>query len=185
MYDTNDEYIDLIIEGNFVDASSLHAGFFSESEDTKAVFDRIWDLHDLENWAEIDRYMGREYLGDWLDYKASLGELTDRTLVFRRDFETGMDASGKQLDRIIRGKVNSLVEQGEICDLYDILTLCTSRYKEFGPDIKGLLQTFFDYYDSRHVDYIINTQYEPSIDEDELRDLYHRSCDILGLNILI
>ncbi len=174
---TTDKYIELIESGNFIDASSMRTGFFNENTDICEIFELVWELHDLDNWEDIDRYMGREYLCDWINFKASLGELTDRSLVFERERDFDLDDEDLPLDRTIRDLVGDLVEKNEICDLYDILYLCCSRYDDLGPDIKGLLQTFFIYFDERHMDYIITTQYDPDIDEDELRDLYR---DMVG-----
>ncbi len=184
--DTDDKYFELIEQGDFINANNMRSGFFSneinEASDGE-LFSRVWELHDRENWNSIDRFMGREYLCDWLDFKTSKGELTDRILVFHREDKTDLDAEDAPLDNIIRDKVNSFLTHNEICDLYDLVYLCSERFQELSPDIKGLLHTILDFNDERHLDYILATQYDPSIDESDLRERYAASCDRLGLDM--
>ncbi|MCC8141622.1 MAG: hypothetical protein LIO56_03685 [Lachnospiraceae bacterium] len=181
MIDTDDTYLELIENGDFFEASSYRIGLCGDDADLLSLFQKVWQFKDRENWSQIDHYMGREFLCDWLEFKASLGELTDRTLVFRSDTDTDLDSKDTSPDPIIRDKVQAFFTEHRLCDLYDILYLCTHRSQEFGPDIKGLLSTFFDYCDGRHIDYVLATQYEPDLTDNEVRDMYHRSCDILGV----
>ncbi len=184
--ETDDKYLELIESGDFIHAGSMHAGLLSDAAEelpAEELFQHVWQLHDRDNWDEIDRFMGREYLCDWLDFKASCGELTDRSLVFREDDELNLDADDAPLDNIIRDKARAFLARHEICDLYDLVYLCSHRFNEIGPDVKGLLHTILDYCDERHLDYILATQYDPSLEESDLMELYAIARERLGLSI--
>ncbi len=182
--ETDDKYLELIESGDFIHAGSMHAGLLSDAADempAEELFSRVWQMRDRENWNEIDRFMGREYLCDWLDFKTSRGELTDRSLVFRGDDEPDLDADDAPLDNIIRDKARAFLTRHEICDLYDLVYLCSHRFNEIGPDVKGLLHTILDYCDERHLAYILATQYDPSLEESDLKELYVIARERLGL----
>ena len=65
--------LDLIDEGYYSSAQGMRKDFIDEEQYTNEVFIKVSLLKNKPNWDEIDRFMGREYLCDWLDYKELAG----------------------------------------------------------------------------------------------------------------
>jgi hypothetical protein len=61
--------LDLVEKGYFSSAQGMRADFICNETYTPVVFEKVWELRTKPNWRDIDRFMGREYLCDWLDYK--------------------------------------------------------------------------------------------------------------------
>ncbi len=64
--------LDLIENGYFSSAGGMRDSFISDERYTRTIFDKVWLLRSRENWKEIDAFMGREYLCDWLRYKEGM-----------------------------------------------------------------------------------------------------------------
>lgn len=63
--------LDLIEQGLYGSAQGMRDNFLDNPITDVPVMERILELRDRDDWPGIDRFMGREYLGAWLDYKAS------------------------------------------------------------------------------------------------------------------
>jgi hypothetical protein len=62
--------LDLIEQGLYGSAQGMRDNFLDNPLTDKPVMDHILLLRGRKDWPGIDRFMGREYLGAWLDYKA-------------------------------------------------------------------------------------------------------------------
>ena len=65
--------LDLIEEGYYSSAQGMRNDFIDDERFTPDIFNKVALLKDRPNWMEIDRFMGNEYLCDWLDYKEKIG----------------------------------------------------------------------------------------------------------------
>ena len=65
--------LDLLEIGNFSLAQGMNNDFICNDEYTVDVFDKVAMLRGLPHWHSIDKFMGREYYGKWLDYKKKEG----------------------------------------------------------------------------------------------------------------
>jgi hypothetical protein len=65
--------LDLLEQGVFSVAQGMNKDFICNSEYTEEVFDKVSLLHGVQHWPQIDRFMGREYAGEWLAYKRRNG----------------------------------------------------------------------------------------------------------------
>ena len=63
--------LDLIEQGLYGSAQGMRDHFLDNPMTVAPVMEHIWTLRGRDDWAGIDRFMGREYLGAWLDYKAT------------------------------------------------------------------------------------------------------------------
>ena len=61
--------LDLLELGNYSLAQGMKNDFICNDDYTEEVFGKIAMMRDLPNWLDIDRFMGSEYYGKWLDYK--------------------------------------------------------------------------------------------------------------------
>lgn len=61
--------LDLIKQGLYGSAQGMRENFIANSVFDRQIMDKIWKLHDRIDWSDMDRFMGHEYLCDWLDYK--------------------------------------------------------------------------------------------------------------------
>lgn len=62
--------LDLIEQGLYGSAQGMRDNFLDNPLTDKPDMDHILMLRGRKDWPGIDRFMGREYLGAWLDYKA-------------------------------------------------------------------------------------------------------------------
>jgi hypothetical protein len=61
--------LDLIEQGYFSSAQGMRENFIANEKYTQTVFDMVWKLRSNSNWTQIDGFMGKEYLCDWLRYR--------------------------------------------------------------------------------------------------------------------
>ena len=66
--------LDLLEEGKFSVAQGMNRDYICNDRYTQEVFGNVVRLRGLPHWDGIDRFMGREYLGKWLDYKEKIGD---------------------------------------------------------------------------------------------------------------
>ncbi|MFT9076309.1 hypothetical protein [Ethanoligenens sp.] len=61
--------LDLIADGKFTIAQGMNRDYISNEHYTNEIFEKVAMLRSIEKWPEIDRFMGREYYAEWLDFK--------------------------------------------------------------------------------------------------------------------
>jgi hypothetical protein len=61
--------LDLLVQGNYPTAQGMKEDFICNDSYTEEVFQKVAMLRHLEHWADIDRFMGREYCAEWLQFK--------------------------------------------------------------------------------------------------------------------
>ena len=61
--------IDLIADGKYGLAQGMRESYIGNELYTPVVFEKAMLLKDADNWDDIDGFMGKEYLSDWLDFK--------------------------------------------------------------------------------------------------------------------
>jgi len=61
--------LDLLETGKFSVAQGMNEDFICNDDYTGEVFDKVASMKILPHWSEIDRFMGKEYYSEWLDYK--------------------------------------------------------------------------------------------------------------------
>ena len=65
--------LDLLELGNFSAAQGMNEDYICNDAYTEEVFDKVFLMNSLPAWPQIDEFMGREYHGEWLDYKERRG----------------------------------------------------------------------------------------------------------------
>ena len=61
--------LDLLETGKFSVAQGMNRDFIGNDDYTGEVFDKVALMKPLLHWAEIDRFMAKEYYCRWIDYK--------------------------------------------------------------------------------------------------------------------
>ncbi|MCL2337567.1 MAG: hypothetical protein FWC60_09130 [Firmicutes bacterium] len=61
--------LDLLVQGKYTIAQGMNKDFICNPDYTEEIFQKVALMKNLSNWSEIDRFMGREYYSQWLDYK--------------------------------------------------------------------------------------------------------------------
>jgi hypothetical protein len=61
--------LDLLIDGKFGTAQGMKEDFICNEKYTCEVMDKVWCMRNLFNWEQIDRFMEKEYLMTWVEYK--------------------------------------------------------------------------------------------------------------------
>ena len=61
--------LDLIETGKFSVAQGMNNDFICNDAYTEEIFDKVALMKGFSHWQDIDRFIGREYYGKWLDYK--------------------------------------------------------------------------------------------------------------------
>lgn len=61
--------LDLLYMGNFTVAQGMNKDFICNSKYDKEIFDKVIMMRDLPHWDKIDRFMTKEYLKKWVNYK--------------------------------------------------------------------------------------------------------------------
>jgi len=41
----------------------------SNREYTNEIFNKVWELRNHNNWEQIDRFIGKEYMMKWIEFK--------------------------------------------------------------------------------------------------------------------
>lgn len=63
--------LDLIERGLYGSAQGMRDDFLDDPLTDDPIMSHVMMLRNREDWPDIDRFMGREYLVTWLDYKAT------------------------------------------------------------------------------------------------------------------
>ena len=61
--------LDLIEQGLYGSAQGMRENFIDNDAFDREIMDQVWKLRGRSDWLDIDRFIGHEYLCDWLDYK--------------------------------------------------------------------------------------------------------------------
>lgn len=61
--------LDLLEDGNFTVAQGMRKDYICNDRYNREVFEKVFMLKNTSGWDKLDRFMGREYCGKWLDYK--------------------------------------------------------------------------------------------------------------------
>ena len=64
--------LDLIEMGKFSLAQGMNKDFICNDDYTSEIFDQVIRLSNSPIWSDIDRFLGKEYFGEWLTYKQSV-----------------------------------------------------------------------------------------------------------------
>ena len=68
--------LDMLELGNLAAAQGMRDDFICNEDYTAEVFNKVAMMRGLPHWGDIDRFMGREYYGKWLDFKeGNMGRL--------------------------------------------------------------------------------------------------------------
>ena len=65
--------LDLLELGNYSAAQGMNKDFIGNDDYTREIFDKVALMKNMPHWAKIDSFMGREYYGEWLNYKRREG----------------------------------------------------------------------------------------------------------------
>ena len=63
--------LDLLEKGHFGSAQGMREDYINNEAYTPVIFDAVYKLCPSPLWPQIDAFMGKEYLSDWLDFKES------------------------------------------------------------------------------------------------------------------
>ena len=61
--------LDLLEEGNFPTAQGMRDNFIDNPKYTKEIFRKVMLLKGLSHWKKIDKFMGKEYMMEWVKFK--------------------------------------------------------------------------------------------------------------------
>ena len=61
--------LDLLYIGNFTVAQGMNKDFIVTGEYNEEIFEKVMLMIDLPHWKKIDRFMTKEYLKEWINYK--------------------------------------------------------------------------------------------------------------------
>lgn len=61
--------LDLISVGDFSTAQGMRDNFICNDKYTPEIFNKVIMLKKQNNWAAIDKFMGQEYMMQWINYK--------------------------------------------------------------------------------------------------------------------
>lgn len=61
--------LDLLYVGNFTVAQGMNKDFICNPKYDKEIFSKVTLMIDMPHWEQIDRFMTKEYLGKWVNYK--------------------------------------------------------------------------------------------------------------------
>lgn len=64
--------LDLLEQGKFSLAQGMRDDFICNADYTNEIFEKVWALRGMSHWDEIDRFMGKEYFAEWLDFKEAV-----------------------------------------------------------------------------------------------------------------
>lgn len=61
--------MDLLEIGNFALAQGMNKDYICNDLYTEEIFNQVLKLRSYPHWGDIDKFMGKEYMRKWLDYK--------------------------------------------------------------------------------------------------------------------
>lgn len=61
--------LDLLEDGNFALAQGMNAEYICNSKYDNVIFNNVIQMTKLQNWADIDGFMEKEYLMKWVNFK--------------------------------------------------------------------------------------------------------------------
>jgi len=64
--------LDLLVQGNYAIAQGMRDGFICNDNYTEEIFDKVSLLKHVDNWNEIDRFMGKEYMMQWHKFREAV-----------------------------------------------------------------------------------------------------------------
>ena len=65
--------LDLIEQGRYGEAQEMRDDYISNDVYDEVIMAMVSTLRDRDDWDAIDKFIGSEYLGGWLDYKQEHG----------------------------------------------------------------------------------------------------------------
>ena len=65
--------LDLISIGYFPTAQGMRDNFICNDKYTPEIFKKVVMFRRQKNWADIDKFMGKEYMMQWINYKRREG----------------------------------------------------------------------------------------------------------------
>ena len=69
--------LDLLEQGSYSLARGMNKDYICNDDYTEEIFEKVSMMRKLSHWPEIDRFMGKEYMAKWLDYKKQRGWRND------------------------------------------------------------------------------------------------------------
>jgi len=61
--------LDLLYIGNFTVAQGMNKDFICNSKYDMEIFNKVIIMRNLPHWEKIDKFMIKEYLGKWVEFK--------------------------------------------------------------------------------------------------------------------
>lgn len=61
--------LDLLADNKFSSAQGIRDQYINNDGYTKEIFDKIWLMRNLPNWRNVDSFVGKEYMRQWIEYK--------------------------------------------------------------------------------------------------------------------
>ena len=61
--------LDLLEYGNFAIAQGMNKDYICNSFYTFEIFEKVFEMRVLKNWKDIDAFMEKEYLMQWVKYR--------------------------------------------------------------------------------------------------------------------
>lgn len=178
--------LDILEMGNYPYAQGMNKSFISDSKFDNEIFDKVYSMKVLPNWAEIDDFMGKEYMMKWINYKAEV-EPPKTEVSFRRKVispENVQKINGitvYNIDALCRQKALAYAARDRIRDLYDLTFIVNNRFDELSNETKDNIALAFEHKGLDYVDYLLHTQKDELIDDEKFLTDFLSAYDRLGL----
>ena len=172
--------LDLLYEGNYSVAEGANKDFICNQKYDKEFFDHVLMMKDLDNWDEIDQFMGNEYMMKWIRYKEKYN-LHTPVIINNKGTLLASDQDIDDINSFTRLKAVSFSNSSSIRDLYELTYIINNRFDELNPYVIEMLRDVISFKGLEYFEYITHTQKDELIDNDLLAEDFLKAYDRIGV----
>ncbi len=180
---------DLLDSGRYALAATMREDYLDgDLSFCRTLFNMVWRLRAVKSdfeWSGISKVMEKEYMLHWLAYLGRKGIGTvRRKVVLDKKFTDDECRRLVENSRGISRLLNEYAIDGKLEDLYTLLWL-VDNYRESIDDSRiSQIEIIFFYRHLEYCDYLLATSDITGAEPDEIREMFIRVLDKVGLFVV-
>lgn len=177
--------LDLLEQGEY----SVLKTFMSKWLDTDLqelqteIFNQVLKLSSSTNWNEVDDFMDHEYLMKWVRFKQAKVFPICKVKAPAQNVYAYDPFNQDEVNNIAEQIVNAYLQRDSLYDLNDLIDICGEYRDLFTSSVRKLIVRVLEIKGAYYVEYLVNTQFAPLIDNQALADYFIELCEIFGVKL--
>ena len=175
--------LDLLEQGKY----SVLKNFMSKWLDTDLqelqteIFNQVFKLSSSSNWDQVDDFMDHEYLMNWGRFKQAKGIPICKIKSPAENVYAYDPFNQDEVIAVAEQMVNAYLQRGSLYDLNDLIYICGKFRDLFTSSVRKQIIRALGIKGAYYVEYLVNTQFAPLIDNQALADYFIELCEIFGV----